>query len=203
MASKFVTKVGKVAWSNIVQPGRNLKDEPEWNCGFVISEGDSQDLMANIEEALRLYRSVNPSFPPGNTGINLPFGPSFKKEENGDKVVEPGFLIFKFKRPTTIFRKKSNRREDNTAPLIFDSMGRPVRNLSDIGSGSLGKVVYDTYCYDKAGQKGVGLQLLGFQVVKLEVQTIELEAVEGGWVQEEAPTAMAQFTDGGSDEVPF
>jgi hypothetical protein len=203
MANKFVTPVGKVAWSNIVHLGRNLKDEPEWNCGFVIAEADSQQIMTNIEETLRLYRVANPTFPQTNTGLNFPFGPSHKKDATGNKELEPGFLCFKFKRPGVILRKKTGRKEDNTPPLIFDSQGRPVSGLADIGSGSLGKVVYDIYCYDKKGQKGVGLQLLGFQVVKLEVQTIELDAVEGGWVQGES-TAMGQFTaDEDSDAIQF
>ena len=208
MGNKFVTPVGKLAWSNIVQQGLNLKQELEWNCGFILSEDDSQGIMANLEKTLEDYRKVNASFPKTNTGLNYPFGPSMKKNDAGVKVAEPGMIAFKFKRPGAIFRRATGSKEENTAPLVFDSMGRPVRNVASIGPGSLGKVVYDTYGYDKAGQRGVGLQLLGFQIVKLEIDTIELEAVEGGWTpeQDQPASAMDQLllSDGSAgDEIGF
>lgn len=207
MSNKFVTPIGKLAWSNIVRQGFNLKDELEWNNGFILPEEESLGIIANIEKCLDEYRKKNASFPQTNTGLNFPYGPSFKKVD-GVKVQEPGAICFKFKRPGHIFRKATSSKEENTAPLVFDSMGRPVTGLAAIGPGSLGKVIYDTYCYDKAGQQGVGLQLLGFQIVKLEIDTIELEAVEGGWTQDgPQPVASAMddllqtsYTD---DEIPF
>jgi hypothetical protein len=209
MANKFVTPVGKLAWSAIVEQALNLKQEPEWNCGFVLPEESSSEICANLEETLRVFRLANPSFPKDNSGLNFPFGPSIKKNEAGVKVQEPGYLLFKFKRPATIFRKATGQREANTPPLVFDSLGRPVTGLKQIGPGSLGKVVYDTYGYDKAGQRGVGLQLIGFQITKLEVDTIELEAVEGGWVPDQAPSALDNMLNAGyspesdGDDVPY
>jgi hypothetical protein len=205
MANKFVTPVGKLAWSAIIGITRNMKDEEEWNCGFVLPEADTQEIIGNLETCLRDFRAKNPSFPTENTGLNFPFAPSMKKDEAGNKVAEPGMILFKFKRPGFIFRRATQSKERNTSPLIFDSLGRPVSGLPAIGPGSLGKVIYDVYGYDKKGQKGVGLQLLGFQIVKLEVDTIELDAVEGGWVPDAEPnslSAMLNSSEGG-DEVPF
>jgi len=205
MANKFVTPVGKLAWSAITTLTLNLKHEEEWNCGFILPEADTQGIIGNLEDCLRNYRAANPSFPRENTGLNFPFGASMKKDETGAKVPEPGMILFKLKRPGFIFRRATGKKERNTAPLVFDSMGRPVQGLPAIGPGSLGKAIYDVYGYDKAGQRGLGLQLLGFQIVRLEVDTIELDAVEGGWVPDAEPnslSAMLNSSEGG-DEVPF
>jgi hypothetical protein len=207
MANKFVSPVGKLAWSAITSTTLNLKQEEEWNCGFILPEADTQEIIGNLESCLRDFRANNPSFPRENTGLNFPFGPSMKKDEAGRKVAEPGMILFKLKRPALIYRKATQSRERNTGPLVFDSLGRPVKGLPVIGPGSLGKVIYDVYGYDKAGQRGVGMQLLGFQIVKLEVDTIELEAVEGGWVPEPEPNSLSALLNGnnaeGADEVPF
>ena len=79
--------------------------------------------------------------------------------------------------------------EQNTPPVLFDSMGHPVLKLPTVNPGSEGRVIYDTYSYDKAGQRGVGLQILGFQVFKLNVSTIEVGALEGGWVADDSQAA--------------
>jgi hypothetical protein len=212
MGNKFVSPIGKLAWSAITEQTLNLKQEPEWNCGLVLPEEQSNSIVENIEECLRLYRIANATFPRENTGLNFPFGQSMKKNEAGVKVPEPGVLMFKFKRPGAIFRKATGQKEANSGPLVFDSKGRPVTGLPKIGPGSLVKIVYDTYGYDKAGQKGVGLQLLGVQIVKLELDIIELEEVEGGWVADaapaEPPSALAAMLNGGGDgayddDVPY
>jgi hypothetical protein len=205
MANKFVTPVGKLVWSAITTLTLNLKREEEWNCGFILPEADTQEIIGNLEDCLRNYRAANPSFPRENTGLNFPFSQSMKKDETGAKVPEPGMILFKFKRPGFVYRKATKSKERNTAPLVFDSMGRPVQGLPTIGPGSLGKAVYDVYPYDKAGQRGVGLQLLGFQIVKLEVDTIELEAVEGGWAPDAAPTALSQMLNNVEEgnAIPF
>jgi hypothetical protein len=209
MANKLVTPIGKLAWSAITEKTKNLKDELEWNCGFILPEGESQGIVEHIEAALKLKRQQDPSFPRDNSGLNFPFSQSMKKDETGKKVPEVGMLMFKFKRPASIFRKATGNREANTPPLIFDSMGRPVSGLARIGPGSLGKVIYDPFVYDKAGQKGIRLTLLGFQITKLEVDTIELEAVEGGWVPDQAPSALDNMLSGGyspesdGDDVPY
>jgi hypothetical protein len=197
MANKFVTPVGKLAWSAIIDQTRNLKDELEWNCGFILPEEQSQGIVEHIETALKLHREKDSSFPKDNSGLNFPFSQSMKKDETGKKVPEVGMLMFKFKRPATILRKATGNREANTPPLIFDSLGRPVSGLPRIGPGSLGKAIYDPFVYDKAGQRGVRLTLLGFQITKLEVDTIELEAVEGGWVPDQAPSALDAMLNGG------
>jgi hypothetical protein len=211
--AKYVTPIGRVAWSNMIDQTKNLKDDLEWNVGLVVAEENAIPILELVQKALDDRRKSDPSFPTSDTGLNFPYGPSMRKDETGTKVPEVGFLTFKFKRPAELFRKAVGRKEPNTAPLIFDSKGRPVK-IPAIAPGSEGKVIFDTYAYDKAGQKGVGLQLIGFQVVKLEVDTIELDEVEGGWVAEEEAKPVSpmealmgegdgRHDDLDGDEIPY
>jgi hypothetical protein len=207
------TPIGRLAWSHIVDPAMSLSNKPEWSAGLVLAEADSLPLMELVNKTIEDERKKNPVFPRTNDLLIFPYGPSMKKNEAGVKEREPGMLVWKFKRPCQI-NKKATGLTDNSPPLLFDSMGRPVK-LPEVPSGSEGKMVFQPYPYNKAGNIGIGLQISGFQIVKLEKRAIELEAVEGGWTPEAEGAAGAPAADslgamlasGGEtfsdDEIPF
>jgi len=91
-----------------------------------------------------------------------------------DKETEEptGQYEFRFKTAASGVNKKGERWE-RTVP-IFDAKGKPVKNLKEIWSGTVGKVAYSVSPYFVAGSGAAGITLY------LEaVQIIELNAGGG------------------------
>ena len=186
-----------MVFGSLVDPRENPNSgKPEWNLGFVVSVSDAETIFQAIEQALEEKRSRDLRFPKGNEGLKMPYRPSEKKDETGQKVVDPENLLFSFKRNAQV-TTKTGEIKNTTPPSLYDSAGKIVTGtIGGIRGGTTGKVVYEVYVYDRAGSKGVSLQIVGFQIAQLAKDTIELAPIEGGWVSEELdPIAAALMAD--------
>lgn len=181
-----VTPLGAFVFGTLVEPRENPNSgKLEWNMGFVVPLNESEKLMALIEDALADFRQRNPKFPATNDKLHLPFRPSMKKDETGERVEDPDNLLFSFKR-NAHKRSKTGETSNNTPPSLYDSLGRNVTGTIDrVPTGSTGKVVFDVYVYDMPGAKGVSFQLVGFQIAQMKEQAVELPPIEGGWVPDD------------------
>lgn len=193
MAPKHVTPLGTIVFGALCDPRENPNSgKIEWNLGFVLSLADSEPLMEAIEQALADKRAHDARFPATNDKLKMPYRMSTKKLEDGSREDDPDNLLWNFKRMAQ-YRTKTGDTKNNTRPSIYDSRGMVVtESVNSIPGGTTGKAVYEVYCYDMPGTKGVQLQLIGFQIAQMKTTQVELQPIEGGWISEEAdPIAAA------------
>ena len=138
------TKIGTMVFGNIVEPRENPNSgKVEWNLGFVLSLEDSNSIMENIATALAAKRAANPKFPQTDDKLKFTYRPSQRRNEEGEKELDPDNLLWNFKRNAT-YQAKTGEIKQNTPPTLYDSLGRIVTGSVDrIPSGTTGKVVYD------------------------------------------------------------
>ena len=185
--------MGRIAFGALCSPRENPNSgQVEWNLGFVLSVDESAPLLEAIEQALAEKRATDPRFPASNDKLKMPYRMSTKKLEDGSREDDPDNLLWNFKRKAQ-YRTKTGETETRTRPALYDSRGMIVTDtLSNVPGGTTGKVVYEIYCYDMPGTKGVQLQLHGFQIAELKTNQVELQPIEGGWISEDAdPIAAA------------
>lgn len=194
MSSKKVTELCRFAFGSLLTPKANPYGKVQYDAGVVLTEKDSQSIFEAIEEALENYRGGprGKDLPP-NDKLNMPWRQSTKKNDAGEKEEVPGEFLWVFKRPHT-WKTKSGEEQRNTPPLIYDSMGRIVQDITEIPGGSTGKVIYEVGIYNNMGNSGVTLRLIGFQVAELaEMGGLELQPIEGGTFVAEAEDAVADM----------
>lgn len=201
MGTRHATKaIGRIAFGSVVEPRVNdTSGKTEYSIGWVASEDETQDILSIIELSLEEERKRNSYFPKSNEKLHFGFTQSMKKDESGEKVPDEGMLLFKFKR-NAHRTLKTGEQTLNTPPHIYDATGRLVdsKTIGQIGAGSTGRVIFETYVYDMKAAKGVQLQLVGFQIEKIrQEEAIELPPIEGGWVAEQSEAdALAQMLAG-------
>jgi hypothetical protein len=178
----LLTPVGLYVFGSVVDPGENrASGELEWSLGLVCVEEECQQIFTAVEDVLNEARRKDPLFPKDNSKLYLPFGPSQKKNEAGDLVVEDGKVLLKFKRKRLVKRRGEVEKTLNTPPRIYDSEGKMVQ-VPTVPRGSKGKAVFDIYSYNTPATKGVGFGLKGFQIVEMAEQIDDsLPPVDGGW----------------------
>lgn len=180
--AQFKTAIGRVAFGNLVQSKTSDYGKTQWEVGFVIDQAGCDQIIADqmIEHAN--YSKRNHDFPSyadltiaGKIGIK----PSASKDENGNKVLDEGFYLCVFKRQTT-YETKQGDTVKNNAPRMYDSIGRLIDPI-EVPRGSKGLVVYENAIYNRPGNKGMNLRLVGFQIAELaDDGTIEIGAIDGG-----------------------
>jgi hypothetical protein len=115
--------------------------------------------------------------------INLPVKPGKEKDDSGNLVEKPGYVVLNMKRKYEV-HMKSGETKRNTPPVLYDSKGKPC-HVASIGYGSELKASVDMFAYGKAGQYGIGLGLRAVQIIKLELgEADDFDEVEGGWTGE-------------------
>jgi hypothetical protein len=178
---KRITPVGRFVYGALIEPRTTDFGKTEWLAAVVLSEADSEPLFAAIEEVLAAKRADNSKFPADNSKLRMPFRPSEKKNEAGEKELVEGEFLWTF---TRRLERKGREGETvrNTPPVIYDSLGNVITGkLNMIGGGTMGKAVYEMYVYDAPANKGVSLQLVGFQISELSVAPEQkLDPIEGG-----------------------
>lgn len=177
------TDVQEVAFAFVTEPRENLSGALEWNVGLNVPNESLQQFMdafdAEIADKQKAGKFPKPT--PGN--LNTPWKDSYKKDEDGTKILVDTHKLVIFKRK--VERKVRGELTRNNPPTIFDSLGQRVPNPPRVGSGSKVKVIYQPYAYDTA-VKGVQFQLMGLQIVELKAVASEIvmAPVEGGWQAE-------------------
>lgn len=193
------TGTGSLAWAALVDPSEDTySDKMTWNCGLVIGEEDMPSFLETLEKEIA-NRQKEGSFPkemPTGEQMKWPYKPSFKKDDNGQKIAEEGKIVLSFKRNTV--RKVNGETVNNSAPQILDSTGQlVVGQKPNPGPGSLVRVIYRPYAYKMKSFSGVTAQLLGVQIVELkERDSLQVDAVDGGWVAEAPRDDFQAILDG-------
>ena len=119
-----------------------------------------------------------------------PFVPNYAKNADGSKTAVPGEFIWKVKR-NELKKTKSGEIVKADPPKILDAMGRVLTNAPEIRSGSEGRIYFDLYFYDKAGNVGIGSGFHGVQIKSLAADfTDDVEAIEGGWTPDQPAAAV-------------
>ena len=99
----------------------------------------------------------------------------------------------------------------NTPVRVVDAQKNPIPETTLIGNGSKVNVLFDTYDYDVAGNKGVGSALKAVQVIDLvsyKEELGDLPKVKGGFEspaddKPQQTNGQAVNKDGLDDELPF
>ena len=183
-----------MAFGSVTDARTTPFDTVQWDVGLVLSDEDSIPLLALVDEEIAKQRSTNRNFPKVNDKLRLPYRPSMKKNDAGDKELVEGEMLWSFKRKFEI-KQRNGELKRNNPPVIYDSLGRVcTEKVPMVGSNTILKVVYDVFSYGNNMGAGVSFGLVGIQIVELVApKVMELEPIEGGFI---AP-------DSEDDEVPF
>jgi|TARA_R100000152_G_C6733685_1_gene158087 hypothetical protein len=110
-------------------------------------------------------------------------------------------------------KRKVKKRDGsmNTPVRVVDAQKNPIPETTLIGNGSKVNVLFDTYDYDVAGNKGVGSALKAVQVIDLvsyKEELGDLPKVKGGFEspaddKPQQTNGQAVNKDGLDDELPF
>jgi hypothetical protein len=157
---------GEAFWAHVHEP--NTMFEHRWSVDLFVSEKDHQDLL--------------------NMGLN-PRRVKMKKDGSApthpDKEV--GEEFFTFKRNVRTKAGKANK-----PPRVVDAERNPIPTDTEVGNGSVVRVLFRTYSWNNAGNEGVASDLDGLQVIDLvEYQVNEDFDDEDGYVAP-APTVTEE-----------
>jgi len=176
------TPKGIFKYPNLIKPDYGTKEFPkkngEYNVRLILEGKAAQELIAalqpEMEKAIAEAEEKFAQLPVATRKRLKGVSPNPYYTEVFDKETEEptGQYEFRFKTAASGVNKKGERWE-RTVP-IFDAKGKPVKNLKEIWSGTVGKVAYSVSPYFVAGSGAAGITLY------LEaVQIIELNAGGG------------------------
>ena len=187
--AKYVTSIGRIAFNSIVTPRTSDFGKTSWDVGMVLTEKDSQSIFRAIEDEITRFRDTNAKGKdlPNNDKLKMPWRQSVRQNEDGEKVPVEGEFLWVFKRPVSYPDRRSGGETKNTPPLIYDSLGKIVNDMQEVPNQTTGKVVYEVGIYNRMGNSGVTLRLVGFQIGELGAGSdVQLTPIEGGtFVKEE------------------
>jgi len=191
---KQLSPIGRFVFGALVTPRTNDFGKTHWSCGLLLSNENAESIWQNIERALTDKRAHDPKFPRTNEGVRMPYRPSRDRQEDGTYKENPDALVWVFNKNYERKNRLTGETIRNNAPTLYDSTGQIIEDLSEVGFGSMVKVVYDVYCYSATGNYGVKLDLVGVQIAELKEITNTLPPIEGGFVATEAPTAASDIS---------
>jgi len=176
------TPKGIFKYPNLIKPDYGTKEFPkkngEYNVRLILEGKAAQELIAalqpEMEKAIAEAEEKFAQLPVATRKRLKGVSPNPYYTEVFDKETEEptGQYEFRFKTAASGVNKKGERWE-RTVP-IFDAKGKPVKNIKEIWSGTVGKVAYSVSPYFVAGSGAAGITLY------LEaVQIIELNAGGG------------------------
>jgi hypothetical protein len=181
--AKHVTSIARVAFNSIINPRTSDFGKTSWDVGVVLTEKDSQSIFQAIEDEVTRYRDTNAKGKelPSNDKLKMPWRQSVRQNEDGEKVPVEGEFLWVFKRPVSYPDRRNGGEMKNTPPLIYDSMGKIVDGLQEVPNQTTGKVVYEVGIYNRMGNSGVTLRLVGFQIAEMGAGSgVDLTPIEGG-----------------------
>jgi len=181
--AKHVTSIARVAFNSIINPRTSDFGKTSWDVGVVLTEKDSQSIFQAIEDEINRFRDANAKGKelPSNDKLKMPWRQSVRQNEDGEKVPVEGEFLWVFKRPVSYPDRRNGGEMKNTPPLIYDSMGKIVDGLQEVPNQTTGKVVYEVGIYNRMGNSGVTLRLVGFQIAEMGAGSgVDLTPIEGG-----------------------
>lgn len=181
--AKHVTSIARVAFNSIINPRTSDFGKTSWDVGVVLTEKDSQSIFQAIEDEINRFRDANAKGKelPSNDKLKMPWRQSVRQNEDGEKVPVEGEFLWVFKRPVSYPDRRNGGEMKNTPPLIYDSMGKIVDGLQEVPNQTTGKVVYEVGIYNRMGNSGITLRLVGFQIAEMGAGSgVDLTPIEGG-----------------------
>lgn len=186
----FSSPIGEVAWANVVEPKQNMFNATDynWDIALVFPDHVAKKVIEKIDEEIQgaIKERMITEEDIRKPTFKLPYQPSLKKDENGNKIPNEGYTTIKFKRKTKVLNRRTNEYDAKDPATFFDATPTKIAP-TDLGFGSKVKVFYRPYCYNK-GSQGIALSLEAIQIQELVQKAggFEIEALEGGYVAEQA-----------------
>lgn len=186
----FSTPIGEVAWANVVEPKQNKFNATDYNWDIALMFPDHvaqkviekvmEEIDAAVKERIVTEQDV------ARDSFKMPYGPSLKQDENGNKVPNEGYTTIRFKRKTKVLNRRTNEYDAKDPATFFDATPTKIAPI-ELGFGSKVKVFFRPYCYNK-GAQGIALSLEAIQIQELKQKAggFEIESLEGGYVAEQA-----------------
>jgi hypothetical protein len=187
---RIVTPVGRLAWCHVIQPHEDLSHRMVWDVALEVAEAAVEEYQDIADELIENARSADPKFPKDDDNLHYPWCASrgLKKEDGTPGDIIEGVLLIKAKRRCIMVR--NGQQERNTAPILQDSMGQPIKEgtMVEIPSGSEARLMLDMFSYNTGGNAGVSFGLVGLQLKQLAAtETFDpLDPIEPG-DEEEVP----------------
>jgi len=197
----FTTPQGELTWAFISEPTSNFnEDGMEYRCTLAVPTGTASPMITELEKVfeanLAYQKKLNPK---AAARQDRPWEP-----ETDDVGVETGRMLFKFKLPAQVTRKRDGKAFD-FRPDVYDSEGKLLVGdaIPNIGGGSVVLVSSECRGYNAQGC-GVKLGLKGVQIIELRefINTSDAQGhgftpIDGGYVHETA------FDTATSDDTSF
>ena len=182
--AKHVTSIGRIAFNSLVTPRTSDFGKTSWDVGMVFTEKDSQSIFQAIEDELQRFRDTNRSGKdlPDNSKLKMPWRQSVQQNADGEKVPVDGEFLWVFKRPISYPDRRNGGEMKNTPPLIYDAIGKIVEGMTEVPNQTTGKAIYEVGIYNRMGNSGVTMRLVGFQIAQLGEAGLDLAPIEGGFV---------------------
>ena len=189
--AKHVTSIGRIAFNSLVTPRTSDYGKTSWDVGMVLTEKDSQSIFQAIEDEIQRFRDTNRNGKdlPDNSKLKMPWRQSVQQNADGEKVPVDGEFLWVFKRPISYPDRRNGGEMKNTPPLIYDAMGKIVDGMTEVPNQTTGKAIYEVGVYNRMGNSGVTMRLVGFQIAQLGEAGLDLAPIEGG-----------SFVAGGEDD---
>lgn len=206
---------GTAKWPHLTEPDYTYKDEGEFNVKLVFDpESDEcKELVAAVDELMEeakaqakeseIKKSKGKKKNPKIKMANPPYRNEVRKEEDedGDEIeVETGMIEFNFKATASGVSKKTGKAWERKIAL-FDAMGTPLPEDTEVWGGSLIRISYDPYLwYTKALGAGVKLTIGAVQVIELRKGAAR-SADDFGFGQEEGGFTVDTLPDDNADDL--
>ena len=190
----FSSPIGEVAWANVVEPKQNMFNATDynWDIALVFPDHVAQKVIEKVMEEVDAAVKSNmiTEADVAKPTFKMPYQPSLKKDENGNKIPNEGHTTIKFKRKTKVLNRRTNEYDAKEPATFFDATPTKIAPV-DLGFGSKVKVFFRPYCYNK-GSQGIALSLEAIQIQELvqKANGFEIESLDGGYVAEQAADDM-------------
>ena len=216
------TPKGIFKYPNLIKPDYGTKEFPkkdgEYNVRLVLEGEAAQELIAKLQpemdKALAEAEEKFAQLPVATRKRLKEVTPNPYYTEVFDKETEEptGQYEFRFKTAASGV-DKNGKRWYRTVP-IFDAKGKPVKNLKEIWSGTVGKIAYvvSPYFVAGSGAAGITLYLEAVQIIELNAggsrsasefgfsEEEGFEVSEESEVSEEPDVSEDEAADDGSEE---
>lgn len=188
----FVSPVGSALFAKLIEPDTKFKDLGEFSVSLIVPADEAAPLVKALDKLFEeniAFQADRVGKRKAKASVHRPYSVEYERDENGNETdTETGNIIFKFKRPHQVKRRKDGKIITLPSPALFDAGGTPCPGV-EVGNGS-------TICikgeargwYNDSLGCGVKLDFSAVQVVKLR------EA--GGGADSFSSTGFAVHKDG-------
>ena len=154
MSTKVVTGKIRMSYTYLFEPQTPLGGgEPKYELTLLIPKSDA-DTVGKIRAAVQEARE---NFCKKHGATALPAAPKHPLHD-GDGLRESGEPYGPECRGCYVLKARCKQK-----PVVVDSFGNPITNAAEIYGGCYGRVSFNLYGYNTAGQKGIGAALLAVQ----------------------------------------